>query len=127
MALNPQLFYLPDAGESVRTEEQAEQLCQIADELNIPVLAYGLRSDFCGEPFEGSLYLLLWADLIIELKTICHCGRKATMNLKVDADGNAVRGGEQVEIGGNERYIATCRKHFKLGEIARQEAELQAA
>ena len=108
-------------------KKQAEQLCQIADELNIPVLAYGLRSDFCGEPFEGSLYLLLWADLIIELKTICHCGRKATMNLKVDADGNAVRGGEQVEIGGNERYIATCRKHFKLGEIARQEAELQVA
>lgn len=97
-------------------KQQVEQLCKICDEINVPVLAYGLRSDFRGEPFEGSLYLLLWADLIIELKTICHCGRKATMNLRIDAEGKAVRGGEQVDIGGNERYIATCRRHYKLGE-----------
>lgn len=97
-------------------KQQVEQLCRICDELKVPVLAYGLRSDFRGEAFEGSLYLLLWADLIIELKTICHCGRKATMNLRIDAEGRAVRGGEQVDIGGNERYIATCRRHFILGE-----------
>lgn len=104
-------------------KKQVEQLCQITDELKIPVLAYGLRSDFLGEAFPGSLYLLLWADLIIELKTICHCGRKATMNLRVDENGEAVRGGEQVQIGGNDRYVATCRKHFKLGEIARQDQQ----
>lgn len=106
---------------------QVEQVCKIADELNIPVLAYGLRSDFSGEAFPGSLYLLLWADLIIELKTICHCGRKATMNLRVDDNGQAIRDGEQFVIGGNERYVATCRKHFKLGEIAHSKAELETA
>lgn len=99
---------------------QVEQLTQITDELNIPVLAYGLRTDFRAEPFEGSLYLLAWADILIELKTICHCGRKATMNLRIDSLGNAVREGEQVEIGGNDRYVATCRKHFRLGEAIRQ-------
>lgn len=100
------------------TKAQVEQLCQITDELSIPVLAYGIRSDFQGEPFEGSLYLLAWADLLVEIKTICHCGRKATMNLRIDAQGNPVRQGEKVYIGGNESYIATCRKHFKLGQIA---------
>lgn len=96
-------------------KNQVKQLCRICDELNTPVLAYGLRSDFQGEPFEGSKYLLAWSDLINELKTICHCGRKATMNLRIDEDGNAVRLGDQVEIGGNDRYIATCRKHFDEG------------
>lgn len=92
------------------------QLCRIADELNIPVLAYGLRSDFKAAPFEGSLHLLTLADILIEIKTICHCGRKAIMNLRVDENGKAVREGAQVEIGGNDRYIATCRRHFYAGE-----------
>jgi thymidine kinase len=94
-------------------KDQVMQLTEIADKLSIPVLAYGLRTDFRGEPFEGSLYLLAWADNLIELKTICHCGRKATMNMRIDEQNRPVRSGEQVEIGGNERYVATCRKHFK--------------
>lgn len=97
-------------------KEQVQQLGHIADELNVPVLAYGLRSDFLGEPFEGSKYLLTLADILIEVKTICHCGKKATMNLRMDEKGRALREGEQVEIGGNERYIAVCRKHFKDGK-----------
>lgn len=105
---------------------QVEQLCRITDEINIPVLAYGLRSDFQAEPFEGSMYLLAWADLLIELKTICHCGRKATMNLRIDEDGRPVASGNQVEIGGNNRYVATCRKHFKLGEMSMQPAQMSA-
>lgn len=97
-------------------KSQVTQLAQITDELNIPVLAYGLRTDFQAEPFEGSLYLLALADVLIEIKTICHCGSKATMNMRVDDQGRPVREGRQVEIGGNERYIATCRKHFRLGD-----------
>lgn len=95
------------------TKAQARQLCHIVDDLNRPVLAYGIRTDFQGEPFEGSMYLLAWADLIIEIKTICHCGKKATMNLRIDDQGQAVTEGAQIEIGGNERYVAMCRKHFK--------------
>lgn len=98
------------------SKTQVNQLCQITDELNIPVLCYGIRSDFIGEPFEGSLYLLAWADNLVEIKTICHCGRKAIMNMRIDENGRAIREGEQVMIGGNERYISTCRKHFKLGQ-----------
>jgi len=97
-------------------KKQIEQLCDITDKLNVPVLAYGLRTDYMGEPFEASKYLLAWADILIELKTICHCGRKATMNLRVDEKGKAVREGDQVCIGGNDSYVATCRKHFKAGE-----------
>lgn len=96
------------------TKKQVEQLTHICDFLNLPVLTYGIRSDFRGEPFEGSIYLLAWADNIIELKTICHCGKKATMNLRIDEEGNAVSDGKQIDIGGNEKYIATCRKHFRL-------------
>lgn len=91
---------------------QVSQLCQIVDHLDLPVLAYGLRSDFRGEPFEGSKYLLVWAENLIEIKTICHCGRKATMNQRVDAKGQAIKEGAQIEIGGNDRYIALCRYHF---------------
>ncbi len=98
------------------TKEQVFQLTEIADKLNIPVLAYGLRSDFRGEPFPGSLALMAWAEDINEIKTICHCGRKATMNMRIDEQGNPVSDGEQIEIGGNDRYISTCRRHFKLGE-----------
>jgi len=95
------------------TRDQVFQLSELTDQLNIPVLAYGLRTDFQGEPFEGSKYLLAWADNLKELKAICHCGRKATMVLRTDADGNPVREGSQVEIGGNDRYVSMCRKHFK--------------
>lgn len=95
-------------------KKQVNELTDIADRLNIPVLAYGLRSDFMGEPFEGSSYLLALADTLIELKTICHCGKKATMNMRIDQDGNAVTAGKQIDIGGNERYVSTCRKHFRL-------------
>lgn len=100
------------------SREQVKQLCDITIRHNIPVLAYGLRTDFRAEPFEGSQYLLAWADQVIEIKTICHCGKKATMNLRVDADGKPVRIGEQVEIGGNERYVATCREHYERGQVA---------
>jgi len=98
---------------------QVLQLCAVVDELNIPVLAYGLRTDFQGELFEGSKYLLGVADALIEIKTICHCGKKATMNVRIDTAGNPVKIGEQVEIGGNERYVATCRKHFMQGVAKR--------
>ena len=95
------------------SKTQVRQLTEIADKLHLPVLCYGLRSDFLGEPFEGSKYLLAWAEEIEEIKTICHCGRKATMNLRIDANGNAVTQGSQIEIGGNDRYISMCRKHHK--------------
>ncbi|AIL12891.1 thymidine kinase [Candidatus Paracaedimonas acanthamoebae] len=94
------------------TKMQVQQLCQIVDQLDIPILAYGLRTDFMGEPFEGSKYLLALSEHLTEIKTICHCGRKATMNQRVNNQGNPILEGEQVEIGGNERYIALCRKHF---------------
>jgi len=95
------------------TRDQVFQLTEITDKLGIPVLAYGLRTDFQGEPFDGSKYLLAWADTLKELKAICHCGTKATMVLRLDAEGNAVTVGSQVEIGGNDRYVSMCRKHFK--------------
>jgi thymidine kinase len=94
------------------TKQQVTDLCYVTDVLNIPVLAYGLRSDFTANPFEGSKYLLILADQLIEIKTICYCGKKATMNIKVNQDGVAIRHGAQVDIGGNEKYIAVCRKHF---------------
>jgi thymidine kinase len=95
------------------TPAQVGQLTDVADTLRIPVLCYGLRTDFQGQLFPGSAALLAVADDLIELKTICHCGRKATMNLRVAADGRAVTEGAQVEIGGNDRYVAVCRRHFK--------------
>jgi thymidine kinase len=94
------------------TRPQVEQLARVADDIGIPVLCYGLRTDFQGNLFPGSAALLGWADNLIELKTICHCGRKATMNLRTDTKGKPIKEGEQVEIGGNERYVAMCRKHF---------------
>ncbi len=94
------------------TRQQVEQLCLVADELDIPVLCYGLRTDFRAQLFEGSTALLALADDLIELKTICHCGRKATMNLRVGPDGKGLRDGEQIEIGGNDRYVAMCRAHY---------------
>jgi thymidine kinase len=88
------------------------ELCEVADGLGIPVLCYGLRTDFQAKLFPGSAALLALADSLIELKAVCECGRKATMNLRVDAEGHAVTAGAQTEIGGNDRYIALCRKHF---------------
>ncbi|GHE82386.1 thymidine kinase [Thalassotalea profundi] len=95
------------------TKQQVKQLTDVVDTLNIPVLAYGIRTDFLGETFEGSATLLAWADKLVELKTICHCGRKANFVIRRDADGVAVKHGEQIEVGGNERYESLCREHFK--------------
>ena len=95
------------------TAEQVWQASEVTDALDIPVLCYGLRTDFQAKLFPGSAALLGLADTLSELKTICHCGRKATMNLRVDAHGHGVREGAQVEIGGNDRYEAVCRRHFK--------------
>jgi len=92
--------------------EQVLQLARIVDELDIPVICFGLRTDFMGELFEGSARLLAVADEIRELKTICKCGRKATMNLRIDASGKAVTSGATIEIGGNDRYVPLCRRHF---------------
>lgn len=95
------------------TRDQVFQLTEVVDRLEIPVLAFGLRTDFQGELFEGSRHLLAWADQLEELKTICHTGKKATMVLRVDERGYALREGSQVEIGGNERYVSVSRKEFK--------------
>ena len=94
------------------SKAQVWQCARLADEANIPVLCYGLRTDFRGELFEGSAALLGIADALVELKAVCHCGRKATMNLRVDEHGHAIAAGEQMEIGGNDRYVALCRRHF---------------
>jgi len=93
--------------------EQVYQLSEIVDRLNIPVLCFGLRTDFQGELFEGSKYLLAWADQLTEIKTICHTGRKANMVVRVDDEGYALKEGAQVEIGGNERYVSVSRAEFK--------------
>ena len=94
------------------TEPQVWQLARLADQSGIPVLCYGLRTDFQGELFPGAKLLLGIADSLVELKAVCHCGRKSSMNLRVDESGAAVRQGAQTEIGGNDRYVALCRKHF---------------
>ena len=94
------------------TRDHVLQLCRVSDDLGIPVLCYGLRTDFQGNLFAGSAALLALADTLVELKAVCECGRKATMNLRVDAQGHAVAAGAQTEIGGNDRYVALCRRHF---------------
>ncbi|WP_164156895.1 thymidine kinase [Sandarakinorhabdus rubra] len=94
------------------TRAQVWQLARVADDLGIPVLCYGLRTDFRGALFEGSQWLLAIADVLTELKAVCACGRKATMNLRIDHEGRAVTTGQQTEIGGNDRYVALCRRHF---------------
>jgi thymidine kinase len=111
------------------TRAQAWQLTEVVDALRIPVLCYGLRTDFRGELFEGSQYLLAWADELQEIKTICHSGSKATMTVRVDDRGHALQAGPQVEIGGNERYVSVSRAEFKKvmrgeGEIAPLQAPL---
>ncbi|GGJ96362.1 thymidine kinase [Luteimonas terricola] len=105
------------------TRPQAWQLSEVVDALGVPVLCYGLRTDFQGELFEGSRYLLAWADEIQEIKTICHSGSKATMTVRVDDQGRAVQDGPQVEIGGNERYVSVSRAEFK--RIMRGEGRIE--
>jgi thymidine kinase len=105
------------------TRAQVWQLTDVVDELGIPVLTYGLRTDFRGELFEGSQYLLAWADELAEIKTICHSGRKATMVVRVDAQGRAVTEGPQIEIGGNERYVSVSRAEYK--KIIRGEGQIE--
>ena len=95
------------------TRAQVWQFTEVVDALRIPVLCYGLRTDFRGELFEGSQHLLAWADELVEIKTICHSGSKATMTVRVDERGHAVQAGPQVEIGGNERYVSVSRAEFK--------------
>ena len=97
------------------SKEQVNQLAQVVDQLKLPVLTYGLRTDFLGSTFEGSHHLLALSDELIEIKTICHCGSKAIMNARLDGKGHMVREGEQIHIGGNDRYIALCRKHYMAG------------
>ena len=97
------------------SREQVYQLARIVDKLNIPVIAYGLKSDFRGELFEGSYHLLCLADKVEELKSICWCGNKAHMNARVSASGQVLRAGNQVEIGGHEKYVSLCRKHYLQG------------
>jgi len=94
------------------SKEQVKQLGKVVDKLDIPVLCYGIRTDFRGELFPGSQYLLAWADNLNELKTVCHCGRKATMVVRLDTDGKVVSDGDQVVIGGNDQYQSMCRRHF---------------
>jgi thymidine kinase len=94
------------------SEEQVWQLARVADRLHIPVMAYGLRTDFQGKLFAGSQALLALADELREVRTICHCGRKATMVVRLGADGKVVKEGAQVEIGGNDKYVSYCRRHW---------------
>ena len=94
------------------TQNQVIQLGKVVDELDIPVLACGIRTEFQGHLFEGSKYLLAWADSLKEIKAVCHCGRKATMVLRLNAKGEVVSDGTQIEIGGEEKYVSVCRKHF---------------
>jgi len=94
------------------TREQVKELAEVVDRLDIPVLCYGLRTDFRGELFSGSQYLLAWADKLVELKTVCHCGRKAGMVLRLNEQGKPFKEGAQVQVGGNESYVSVCRKHY---------------
>jgi len=94
------------------SKNQVIFLAGVVDAMDIPVLCYGLRTDFMGEPFEGSKYLLSLADEIVEIKTICECSKKATMNIRIDEHKELVKDGEQVQIGGNESYVSVCRADF---------------
>ena len=95
------------------TRDQVIQLGDVVDRLEIPVLCYGLRTDFLGELFEGSRSLLAWADELREIKTVCHCGKKAIMTVRLNEEGKPLQAGEQIQIGGNESYVSMCRRHFK--------------
>ena len=108
------------------SKAQVQRLVDIVDGMDIPVICYGLRADFQGNLFEGSHWLMAWADTIEEIKTVCWCGRKATMNARV-ADGRVVKAGEQIVLGGNESYVALCRRHWAKGELAPMEIRRIAA
>ena len=95
------------------TRDQVWQLARAVDDLNVPVMCYGLRVDFRGELFPGSATLLALADEMREVRTICHCGKKATMVIRVDAEGRALTEGAQIEVGGNDRYVSLCRRHWR--------------
>ncbi|MCK3657744.1 thymidine kinase [Pasteurellaceae bacterium Pebbles2] len=112
VAQNPIHCILIDESQFL-TKEQVYQLSDVVDKLNIPVLCYGLRTDFQANLFEGSQYLLAWADQLEELKTICECGRKANFVLRLNEHGKPVKQGEQIQIGGNDRYLSVCRRHYK--------------
>ena len=96
------------------TSNQVWELSEVVEKLNIPVMCYGLRTDFQGNLFEGSAALLAIADELKEIKTICHCGKKAIMVVRLDSDGKVIKKGSQIEIGGNEKYASLCRKHWKF-------------
>ncbi len=98
------------------TKQQVEKLVYIVDEMNVPVICYGLRADFQGNLFEGSTWLMAWADTIEEIKTVCWCGRKATCNARI-SNGRVVKMGEQIMLGGNESYVALCRRHWANGKL----------
>ena len=102
------------------TKAQVQRLVDIVDDLNIPVICYGLRADFMGNLFEGSQWLMAWADTIEEIKTVCWCGRKATMIARL-VDGKVVKSGPQIVLGGNESYVSLCRRHWSRGELAAEE------
>ncbi len=103
------------------TKEQVRELVRIVDECGVPVICYGLRTDFQGNFFEGSLWLMAWADTIEEVKTICWCGRKATCNARV-MDGRVIKEGDQILLGGNSQYVSLCRKHWATGELGPERA-----
>ena len=119
LAANPNIKCILLDEAQFLTKAQVAQLADVADNCKIPVLCYGLRTDFQGELFEGSQYLLAWAQELIEIKTICHCGSKATMVLRIDEHGKPVREGKQVVIGGNDRYVSVCHKHHVRGEVSK--------
>jgi thymidine kinase len=98
-------------------KSQVEFLVHLVDDLNIPVICYGLRTDFRREFFEGSMWLMAWADVIEEIKTVCWCGKAATCNARFDEAGNMIQSGEQIVMGANDRYIAVCRKHHRNGQL----------
>ena len=104
------------------TRAQVERLVAIVDEMDVPVICYGLRADFQGNLFEGSRWLLAWADTIEEIKTVCWCGRKATCNARI-SNGHVVKAGEQIMLGGNESYVALCRKHWAQGKLGNEGRE----
>ncbi|MBZ0128176.1 MAG: thymidine kinase [Rhodobacteraceae bacterium] len=105
------------------TKQQVWQLARAVDDLGVPVMTYGLRVDFRGELFPGSAALLAWADEMREVRTICHCGKKATMVVRRDAEGRALSTGAQVQIGGNETYLSLCRRHWREAVGDRGEGE----
>lgn len=102
------------------TKEQVSYLVKIVDEMDIPVICYGLRADFQGNFFEGSQWLMAWADTIEEVKTICWCGRKATCNARV-MNGKVIKEGDQILLGGNSQYVSLCRKHWANGQLHEEE------